>query len=264
LYNKNVTELVICPAGKTSVTIPNSVTSIGNSAFYVCTSLTSITIPDSVTVIGYSSFKFCTSLTSITIPDSVTSIVTGVFSGCTSLTSITIPDSVTSIEWGAFEGCTGLTSITIPDSVACIGNYAFSDCTSLADVYYTGSEKDWNSIDILGYNVCLKSANIHYNSTMPDNPVKTSPYNAVLDVLNSAASGMPVLSKAAVKEYTMVYDGDNDIFVCDYVPKAGDTIKIKVTLVSSGEVVKEYIHTYTDDEISDDTAGVTVKLNKKK
>jgi hypothetical protein len=117
-----------------SIIIPNSVTSIGDSAFYFCTSLTSITIPSSVTSIGDYAFEGCTRLTSITIPNSVTSIGYSAFSGCTRLTSITIPSSVTRIEDYAFEGCTRLTSITIPDSVTSIGNSAFLGCTSLTSI----------------------------------------------------------------------------------------------------------------------------------
>ena len=118
----------------TSITIPNSVTSIGDHVFYSCNSLNSITIPDSVTSIGGYAFSGCTALTSITIPDSVTSIGGGAFSGCTALTSITIPDSVTSIGRDAFYRCTSLTSITIPDSVTSIGEYTFSRCTSLTSI----------------------------------------------------------------------------------------------------------------------------------
>ncbi len=121
----------------TSITIPDSVTSIGNCAFYNCDSLTSITIPDSVTSIDNSTFSGCTSLTSINIPDSVTSIGSYAFDDCTSLTSITIPNSVTSIGNDAFENCTSLTSITIPDSVTIIGNGAFDFCYSLNSVYIT-------------------------------------------------------------------------------------------------------------------------------
>jgi len=117
-----------------SVTIPNSVTSIGDTAFADCTSLTSVTIPNSVTSIGQRAFLDCTSLTSITIPNSVTSIGSVAFAGCTSLTSITIPNSVTSIGEHAFRNCTSLTSITIPNSVTSIGNETFRGCTSLTSV----------------------------------------------------------------------------------------------------------------------------------
>ncbi len=118
----------------TSVTISDSVTSIGYGAFYNCTGLTSVTIPDSVTSIGYGAFYNCTGLTSVTIPDSVTSIGERAFYGCTGLTSVTIGNSVTSIGETAFSGCTGLTSVTIGNSVTSIGSYAFSGCTGLTSV----------------------------------------------------------------------------------------------------------------------------------
>ena len=108
----------------TSITIPNSVTSIGKSAFKECRALTSITIPNSVTSIGNEAFGSCTSLTSITIPDSVMSIEANTFYYCTSLTSITIPSGVTSIGNSAFISCYALTSITVPDRVTSIGGGA--------------------------------------------------------------------------------------------------------------------------------------------
>ena len=127
LFNKSQTELVCYPGGK-QYTIPNSVTSIGSSAFYGCTGLTSVTIPNSVTSIGSSAFYGCTGLTSVTIPNSVTSIGSGAFFGCHGLTSVTIPNSVTSIGERAFEYCSGLTKVIVNDIAAwcniSFGNYS--------------------------------------------------------------------------------------------------------------------------------------------
>ena len=118
----------------TSITIPYGVTSISSMAFKGCEDLTSITIPTSVTSIDYYAFENCTSLTSITIGNSVTSIGDYAFNGCTSLTSVTIGNSVTSIGTSCFAYCTSLTSITIPDSVTSIGGAAFKSCTSLTSI----------------------------------------------------------------------------------------------------------------------------------
>ena len=98
LFNKDKTTLIQYPIGnaRTSFTIPNSVTSIGNSAFEYCTALQSVTIPNSVTSIGDSAFYYCRALQSITIPNSVTSIGDRAFYICDALESVTIPNSVTS------------------------------------------------------------------------------------------------------------------------------------------------------------------------
>ncbi|RLC96573.1 MAG: fibronectin type III domain-containing protein, partial [Chloroflexi bacterium] len=101
------------------------VTSIGNKAFFECSSLTNVTIPNSVTSIERSAFSRCSDLTSVTIPDSVTTIGRGAFNECTSLTDLTIPDSVTSIGDYVFSECFNLNSVTIGDSVTSIGSYAF-------------------------------------------------------------------------------------------------------------------------------------------
>ena len=173
-------------ASLTSITILNSVTSIGDDAFYNCTSLTSVTIPDSVTSIGNSAFYCCRSLTSVTIPDSVTSIGDSAFNDCRSLTSVTIGKSVTSIGEATFCECTSLISVTIPDSVTSIGDSAFRYCTRLKDVYYTGSQSEWNKINIGSDNQCLTNATIHYNWGV-ETPLITNEDEASFTVYNSTA-----------------------------------------------------------------------------
>ena len=166
LFNKNKTTLIQYPIGNTreSYTIPDSVTTIGDYAFYYCDSLTSVTIGDGVTSIGYAAFRDCDSLTSVTIPESVTTIGDSAFYNCSSLTSVTIPESVTTIGYSAFYDCYSLTSVTIPESVTTIDDYAFFCCYSLTDVYYSGTEAQWNTIGIDSGNERLLNAKIHYNN----------------------------------------------------------------------------------------------------
>lgn len=110
------------------------VLSIDNNVFRDCERLTSLTIPNSMTSIGSYAFSNCVGLTSLTFPNSVTSIGSSAFSGCTGLTSLTLPNSVTSIDKYAFSGCTSLTSLTIPANVTTIGEKAFSDCSGLTSI----------------------------------------------------------------------------------------------------------------------------------
>ncbi len=129
----------------TEVSIGNSVTSIGNNAFYHCDGLTSIEIPNSVTSIGNNAFYHCDGLTSIEIPNSVTSIGSSAFYGCSGLTSVTIGNSVTSMGEDAFGYCYDLISVTILNGVTSIGNLAFSACYSLASINIP------NSVTSIGY-----------------------------------------------------------------------------------------------------------------
>ena len=132
-------------SGLTSVTIPNSVTSIGDGAFSGCSGLTSVTIGNSVTSIGDGAFSGCSGLTSVTIPNSVISIGNDAFSYCSGLTSVTIPNSVTYIGEYAFVGCSGLTSLTIPNSVTEIGYAAFSDCSGLTRIIVESGNSKYDS-----------------------------------------------------------------------------------------------------------------------
>ncbi len=130
--------LLTLPATLTSITIPDGVTSLGDAAFYSCTSLTNVTLPNGVTNIGGFAFANCTSLTGITVPGSVTSIGEGAFDNCTALTTLRIPDSVTSIGGGAFYSCINLASVTLGNSVASLGGYAFYGCSRLTAVNFRG------------------------------------------------------------------------------------------------------------------------------
>lgn len=132
------------------VTIPSRykgkpVTTIGHAAFFN-SAVTSVTIPDSVTSIDDNAFGFCSQLTNISIPNSVTYIGFSAFNSCTSLKSITLPSSLSTIQSYAFCNCGNLETIRIPVSVTSIGNNAFADCPSLMTVTYPGSKTQWDDI----------------------------------------------------------------------------------------------------------------------
>jgi hypothetical protein len=136
-----------------TITIPNSVTSIGDHAFYNCESLTSITIPDGVTSIGDSAFEYCESLTTITISDGVTSIGDYAFSDCDSLTTITIPNSVTSIGDSAFEYCEKLTDVTFNGNApGSFGTDVFKYCAHGFTIYYYNDASGFTAPEWNGYN----------------------------------------------------------------------------------------------------------------
>lgn len=132
------------------VTIPSRyqgkpVTTIGHAAFFN-SAVTSVTIPDSVTSISDDAFVNCPQLTNISIPNSVTYIGFSAFNSCTSLKSITLPSSLSTIQSYAFCNCGNLETIRIPVSVTSIGNNAFADCPSLMTVTYPGSKTQWDAI----------------------------------------------------------------------------------------------------------------------
>lgn len=132
------------------VTIPSRykgkpVTTIGHAAFFN-SAVTSVTIPDSVTSISDDAFVNCPQLTNISIPNSVTHIGFSAFHSCRSLKSITLPSSLSTISEALFLGCSQLTTIHIPVSVTSIENDAFADCPSLMTVTYPGSKTQWDDI----------------------------------------------------------------------------------------------------------------------
>jgi len=113
LYDKDTSTLIRCPLKKVSVTLPNSLITIGVSAFSGCIDLISLTLPNSLTSIGKGAFYGCSGLTSITLPNTLTAIESGAFHGCSGLTSITLPNSLTTIRLDAFRGCDALERINM-------------------------------------------------------------------------------------------------------------------------------------------------------
>ena len=195
----------------TSVTIPNSVTSIGNYAFHNCYGLSSVTIPNSVTSIGKLAFFNCFGLTSLTMSSNVTSIGNYAFGECKKLTTITIPKSVTSISYCAFYNCSGLTSVVAEMKIPfAFGSSAFSGIASTCILTVPYGTKDayiaagWTTSVFKGGIIEAPSPNI----TFADANVKS------LCVANWDTDGDRELSEdeaAAVTDLGMVFKGNEDI-----------------------------------------------------
>ena len=180
LYNKDKTELIAYPIGnpRKAFGVPEGVIKIHEGAFRNCQNLTSITIPQSVVNIQREVFYVCEGLSSITVDNNnlyYSSDAYGVLynKNKTELIqypignnrkSYIIPNSVLKIGYSSFSFCKNITSITIPINVAKVETSAFLECINLGDVYYTGTEAQWNNITIDTYNSDLLNATIHYNS----------------------------------------------------------------------------------------------------
>ncbi len=125
-------------SGLISITIPNSVESIGDGLFVHCPDMVSATLSDAITGIPEQTFRICSSLSSVTLPSHLTSIGNRAFEGCGALVSIALPDGLQTIEGSAFYN-SGLTSIDIPNSVTTVGGSAFGLCDNLAEAHLSES-----------------------------------------------------------------------------------------------------------------------------
>ena len=164
LYNKDQTELLRCPENKKRLTIPDTVTTIGDYAFYANKKLTSFVIPDNVTKVGASAFRSCPFLKEVTIGQNVTILDQNSFYGCEALKTLTMKSDVL-VEIGseAFYGSRSLKSVITPDSIAKIGTSAFCGCTSLEE-FTLGSGAAYLHAD--AFRGCNKLETFNYNGTM--------------------------------------------------------------------------------------------------
>ena len=248
--NNEIPQAVFFGCYLRAISIPNSVTTIGNGAFCNCRGLTSISIPNSVTSIGNYAFRECSGLTSISIPNSVTSIGNYAFYGCSGLTSIkvesgnnvydsrnncnaiikkstneliagckntVIPNSVTSIGSYAFYGCSGLISISIPNSVTSIGSDAFSGCSGLISISIP------NSVTSIGFSA-FSGCNGLTSMSIPNSVTSIGSYafngcrgltsmsipNSVTGIGDGAFWGCSGLTSIKVESGNTIYDSRNN------------------------------------------------------
>ena len=177
--------IIVCKSTLEEVIIPASVVKIDTWAFSSCSKLTHITIPNSVINIENYAFRYCSSLTSIIISDSTTSIGNYAFDGCNikkiivaagsksvtstiivcedTLEEVIIPNSVARVENYAFGSCSKLTTITLTSNISSVGEKAFLYCSSLANIYYSGTKRQAEEIEIGNNNDYFKNATWHYN-----------------------------------------------------------------------------------------------------
>ncbi|MBR2589432.1 MAG: leucine-rich repeat protein, partial [Clostridia bacterium] len=148
----------------TEIVVENGVSAIGNDAFTQLRNLKTVSLPDTVTSLGDDAFSFCFALSDINIPESVQSIGSSAFSACYALTSFTVPKGVKTLGKSTFWYCDHLQSVALPESLESVSDNAFVYCSALTDVYYEGSQDDWNTISVSQTgNDPLLAATMHYD-----------------------------------------------------------------------------------------------------
>ncbi len=208
--------------------MPETVISIGEQAFNGCINLKTINLPESIEKIGGAAFDGCSSLESIKLPTKIKIIYDCTFRNCSSLKEIKIPLTVENIYQQAFGQCSQLTDIVLNNNISFIDYSAFYKCP-ISNVYYIGTEDEWNKINIKYGNDPLKNATIHYNYVCTNTSVTKEGETTTISVAPAnAPNGVSILvglykNGQFVDIATAVYDG-NDITV--KTTKDFDNIKV--------------------------------------
>ncbi|MBQ7950589.1 MAG: leucine-rich repeat domain-containing protein [Clostridia bacterium] len=145
-----------------SIDLGDTVTLVEDFAFASCEGATEIIFGANLKTVGDSAFYNCKGLTELVVPASVTSWGDRAFTSCTGLAKVTLEDGITTASVSMFHGCNSLTTLTLPETVTVISDAAFRDCSALTDIYYMGSEEQWNEISLGIQNTALESANMHF------------------------------------------------------------------------------------------------------
>lgn len=182
--------------GLRSVQIPDSVEEIGTGAFNGCINMSSADLPSGMTDIPDSIFAGCWSLREIEIPETVTIIRSYAFSGCKALEQVQIPDGVTHLMGLAFEECESLRAVGLPASLYDVSYGVFQDCTSLSDVFYGGTEAEWEEVIVSSENDPLLAAMFHYGSSQIVE-VEYALGDVNLDTIINASDAAAILTAAA-------------------------------------------------------------------
>lgn len=279
-----------------AVTVSEGVESIGQNAFRACTKLASIELPASIGEVGAAAFFECQGLASATfvpgnkqvklgdnmfsrchylikvkLPKSIDCIGEGMFQNCLSLAGVEIPQGANSIGTFAFSSCSVFTTVIIPDSVETIGMAAFASCP-LEDIYFTGTEEQWNSIGKSSDTIAVVSrATMHYNYVPPvtPNPDDDDDNNGDNDNISQATVTLDQTSylcdgKPKTPAVTVKLDGKTLVLDTDYSVVYSDNINVgtaKVTVTGKGNYTgsKTVSFTITNAAGANPTASITCR-----
>ena len=208
LFNKDTTTLIGYPAAsaRESYTVPASVKTAGDGAFFNSKYLKKIVLPDNIETLGYSLFASSKSLEEVTLPSSIKELSIYLFKDCTKLKSVVIPEGVTTIGYSAFEGCSRLESISLPESINFIDFFAFGSLSNLKNVYCQAKIVPNTSQNVFG-NVNLSKVTLHVPAASISAYQATEPWKNFKEIveLPDQDDYHPFVENG--KEWTMAYLG---------------------------------------------------------